>query len=115
MRIKRRMVRPDKDGVCSIKCEDCPLCTENNELGKDCHSIELFSPKEAEAIIRTWEYENPIKTYRDVFYEHYMKNSDTSETPPCCRKILHGAEDVWGKHCIGKDCRKCWEEEYQEK
>lgn len=49
---KSRMTKRKKNGVCEIKCNDCPLNITNNGIGIPCSDFETIYPKKAIAIVQ---------------------------------------------------------------
>lgn len=107
---KARMTKRTKDGLCKIKCSNCPLSNKNNG-SKDmmsCESFETLYPEEAIKIIQRWSDEHPQKTYLTellkAFPNAQLNNSGTPKG--MCPHEL-GLKDI---DCGKTDnaCVKCW-------
>lgn len=103
---KQRMTKRTGDGVCHIKCVDCPLSTMNNGIDVLCTDFETLYPKQAIASVQKWSDEYPQKTYLSEFLKNYP-NAPLADngTPDVCPEKL-GLTDR-KKPCFG-DCVKCW-------
>lgn len=103
---KQRMTKRTGDGVCHIKCVDCPLGTMNNGIDVLCTDFETLYPKQAIASVQKWSDEYPQKTYLSEFLKNYP-NAPLADngTPDVCPEKL-GLTDI-KKPCFG-DCVKCW-------
>lgn len=55
---KLRMTKRTRDGVCHIKCEDCPLGSMNNGINVLCADFETIYPKKAVEAIQKWSDEH---------------------------------------------------------
>lgn len=66
-----RMVKPDKSGVCTINCKECPVWPSNNGTEKNCISFFRMYPEKATEIIRKWSEDHPQKTRADLILEHF--------------------------------------------
>lgn len=107
---KQRMTKRTRtrDGVCCIKCEDCPLGSMNNDTDVLCSDFETLYPEKAIKIVQRWSDEHPQKTYLSEFLKHYpnVKLRDDG-TPKCLCPHQLGLKDI-------DDCRKyhtcveCW-------
>lgn len=42
---KLRMTKRTKNGLCKIKCSNCPLCSNNNGKGLSCPTFEMYYPR----------------------------------------------------------------------
>lgn len=110
---KSRMTKRKKNGVCEIKCNDCPLNITNNGIGIPCSDFETIYPKKAIAIVQKWSDEHPQRTYLTEFLKHFPN------APLHVIGILTGIpKDICPYHlgfmsiddCPKKDrnCVKCW-------
>lgn len=68
---KARMTKRAGDGVCHIKCVDCPLGTTNNGINVLCSDLEMLYPEKAIEIVQKWSDEHPQRTYLTEFLKHY--------------------------------------------
>lgn len=68
---KLRMTKRTKNGLCKIKCSNCPLCSNNNGEGLSCPTFEMHYPEKAIAIVQKWSDEHPQKTYLTEFLKNY--------------------------------------------
>lgn len=64
---KQRMTKRTKNGLCKIKCSNCPLCSDNNGEGLLCPTFEMYYPEKAIEIVQKWSDEHPPKTYLSEF------------------------------------------------
>ena len=104
---KRRMTKRAGDGVCHIKCVDCPLGTTNN--GKDvlCSDLETLYPEKAISAIQRWGDEHPQKTYLTEFLKNYPNALLKDDgTPEICLSSL-GLTNYNGCR-NGITCSECW-------
>ena len=104
---KLRMTKRTKNGLCKIKCSNCPLCSNNNGEGLSCPTFEIYYPEKAIEIVQTWSDEHPQKTYlSELLKNHPNTLLNDDGTPTFCpyRLGLMGADDC------RKDgnCVKCW-------
>lgn len=104
---KLKMTKRTKNGLCEIKCSNCPLCSNKNGEGLPCPDFEMYYPEKAIEIIQKWSNEHPQKTYLSEFLKNHpnvLLNDDG--TPAFCpyKLGLMGADDC------RKDgnCVKCW-------
>lgn len=107
---KRRMTKEQQDGVCKLKCTDCPLSSFNNGSSDmiPCFAFEKFYPEKAIKIVQQWSDEHPSKTYLSELLEHFPNVPLTATGIP---------EDICPFHLgfMSKDdcrsdrnCIKCW-------
>lgn len=68
---KLRMTKRTKNGLCKIKCSNCPLCSNNNGEGLSCPTFEMYYPEKAVKAVQRWSDEHPQKTYLMEFLKHY--------------------------------------------
>lgn len=104
---KLRMTKRTKNGLCKIKCSNCPLCSNNNGEGLSCPDFEMYYPEKAIAIMQKWSDEHPQKTYLSEFLKNHpntLLNDDGTPTFCPYRLGLMDADDC------RKDgnCVKCW-------
>ena len=105
-----RMVKPGKNGVCTIGCRNCPISVANNGENKDCVNFMRMYPEKATEIIRKWSEEHPQKTRGDLVLEHFP-NAQWYNINPC-----HIFGSKWEYENCGryKDCAECrkttWDE-----
>lgn len=105
---KQRMTKRTGDGVCHIKCVDCPLGTMNNGIDVLCTDFETLYPKQAIAIVQKWSDEHPQKTYLSKLLEHFPNVKLLGDgTPKClCPHQLRLKDiDDCRKHYT---CAECW-------
>lgn len=70
---KLRMTKRTKNGLCKIKCSNCPLCSKNNGTfeGVSCTEVEMYYPEKAIKIVQKWSDEHPQRTYLSEFLKNY--------------------------------------------
>lgn len=111
---KQRMTKRRKDGICELRCRDCPLCSENNGTSESlsCTSFEMHYPEKAVAIIQKWSDEHPPKTYLSEFLKNYPNAPLVHDGTPeiCLRKL--GLTDI--KTCRVGGCVECWNQPIEE-
>lgn len=71
MHEKARMTKSVVNGVCHIRCTDCPLSRFNNNEKIVCSELELFHSETAVQIVQRWSDEHPQKTYLSEFLKNY--------------------------------------------
>lgn len=104
---KLRMTKRKKNGVCEIKCNDCPLNITNNDIGIPCFDFEMIYPEKAIQIVQRWSNEHPPKTYLSELLKHYPNTSlDDNGIPNFCpyRLGLMSIDDCRKDY----NCVKCW-------
>lgn len=104
---KLKMTKRTKNGLCEIKCSNCPLCSNNNGEGLSCPDFEMYYPEKAVKAVQKWSDEHPPKTFLTEFLKKYPNAPlEDDGTPDFCpyRLGLMGADDC------RKDgnCVKCW-------
>lgn len=102
------MTKRRKDGICELRCRDCPLCSENNGTSESlsCTSFEMHYPEKAVAIIQKWSDEHPPKTYLSEFLKNYPNaplNDDGIPKVICIQEL-----GVTMTEECNNDCVKCW-------
>ena len=70
---KLRMTKRTKNGLCKIKCSNCPLCSNNNGEGLSCPTFEMYYPEKAVKAEQRWSDEHPQKTYLSELLKYYPK------------------------------------------
>lgn len=106
---KLRMTKRKKNGVCEIKCNDCPLNITNNDIGIPCFDFETIYPEKAIQIVQRWSNEHPPKTYLSELLKHYPNTSlDDNGIPNFCpyRLGLMSIDDCRKDY----NCVKCWDQ-----
>jgi hypothetical protein len=104
---KRRMTKN-----CNISCHDCNiylnLCDIKSEDG--CTIYEFNNPEKAIEIVEKWAKENPIKTYKSVFFENFPNAQRTGDNYPIpnVRAIFGGTAKPNGSW------HQEWDEEFQD-
>ncbi len=68
---KLKMTKRTKNGLCEIKCSNCPLCSNNNGEGLSCPDFEMYYPEKAVKAVQKWSDEHPPKTFLTEFLKHY--------------------------------------------
>lgn len=105
---KLKMTKRTKNGLCEIKCSNCPLCSNNNGEGLSCPDFEMYYPEKAIEAVQRWSDEHPPKTYLSELLTHFpkVKLDDTGTPKEICPHEL-GLNEI--KDC-GTDncCVRCW-------
>lgn len=102
---KLRMTKRTKNGLCEIKCGNCPLCSNNNGEGLSCPDFEMYYPEKAIEVVQKWSDEHPPKTYLTEFLKNYPNAPlDGDGAPNFCpyRLGLMSIDDC------DDNCIKCW-------
>lgn len=111
---KLRMTKRTKNGLCKIKCSNCPLCSNNNGEGLSCPTFEMYYPEKAIEVVQKWSDEHPQKTYLTELLKHYpnVKLCDDG-TPKCLCPHRLGLKDIDNcrKH---HTCVECWNQPIEE-
>lgn len=68
---KLKMTKRTKNGLCEIKCGNCPLCSNNNGEGLSCPDFEMYYPEKAVKAVQRWSDEHPPKTFLTEYLKHY--------------------------------------------
>ena len=71
---KRRMLKTDNDGMCTINCSTCGLSRYNNGMNIGCCAFDYLCPEKAVAIVEQWAKEHPLRTYAQDFFEKFPDN-----------------------------------------
>ena len=104
---KARMTKSVVNGVCHIRCTDCPLSRFNNNEKIICSELELFHSETAVQIVQRWSDEHPQKTFLTEFLKHYPNTLlEDDGTPNFCpyRLGLISIDDCRKD----RNCVKCW-------
>lgn len=105
---KLRITKRTKNGLCKIKCSNCPLCSNNNGEGLSCPTFEMYYPEKAIAIVQKWSDEHPQKTYLTELLEKYPNvplKDDGTPKGVCLYEL--GATSL--DNCeVDNACVKCW-------
>lgn len=105
---KRRMLKTDNDGTCTINCSTCGLSKYNNGMNIGCCAFEYLCPEKAVAIVEQWAKEYPLRTYAQDFFEKFPDApKDMYGRPMICKR------DVYGGIC-GGGCLDCWNSQMEE-
>lgn len=106
---KLRMTKRTKNGLCKIKCSNCPLCSNNNGEGLSCPTFEMYYPEKAVKAVQRGSDEHPQKTYLSELLKYFPKVELNNKGLPkwiCPNELgLNEIED-----CGGTDnyCAECW-------
>ena len=73
MHEKARMTKSVVNGVCHIRCTDCPLSRFNNNEKIVCSELELYHSETAVQIVQRWSDEHPQKTYLSELLKYFPK------------------------------------------
>lgn len=103
---KLKMTKRTKNGLCEIKCGNCPLCSNNNGEGLPCLEFEMYYPEKAIKAVKRWSDEHPQKTYLTEFLRNYpdAKLNDAGVPDGICPYML-GLNDT---HDCKRSCIECW-------
>lgn len=104
---KSRITKRKKNGVCEIKCNDCPLNITNNGIGIPCSDFETIYPKKAILIVQRWSNAHPPKTYLTELLKIFPNTPlEDDGTPNFCpyRLGLISIDDCRKD----RNCVKCW-------
>lgn len=107
---KLRMTKRTKNGLCKIKCSNCPLCSNNNGEGLSCPDFEMYYPEKAVKVVQRWSDGHPPKTYLTELLENYPNAELDHGVPKVCLKKL-GAVSGCAKTKKGDlyiSCYSCW-------
>lgn len=110
---KLKMTKRTKNGLCEIKCGNCPLCSNNNGEGLPCPDFEMYYPEKAIEIIQKWSNEHPQKTYLTELLKNYpnAKLGENGVPMNMCPSIL-GLQDL--ENCGEISCVECWNQPVKE-
>lgn len=103
---KLKMTKRTKNGLCEIKCGNCPLCSNNNGEGLPCPDFEMYYPEKAIEAVQRWSDEHPRKTYLTEFLSYYPNaevNGDGIPSGICPYEL--GMTD---NHDCMRTCAECW-------
>ena len=104
---KLKMTKRTKNGLCEIKCGNCPLCSNNNGEGLPCLEFEMYYSEQAIEAVQRWSDEHPPKTYLTELLINYPNISlEDNGTPNFCpyRLGLMSIDDCRKDH----NCVECW-------
>ena len=103
---KLKMTKRTKNGLCEIKCSNCPLCSNNNGEGLSCLTFEMYYPEKAIEAVQRWSDEHPPKTYLSELLKHYPNAElDCNGTP---KRICPPALGLMDIDDCDDNCIKCW-------
>lgn len=103
---KLKMTKRTKNGLCEIKCGNCPLSSNNNGEGLPCPEFEMYYSEQAIEVVQRWSDEHPGKTYLTEFLSHYPNaevNGDGIPSGICPYEL-----GVTDNHDCRKTCIECW-------
>lgn len=103
---KLRMTKRIKNGLCKIKCNNCPLCSNNNGEGLSCPTFEMYYPEKAIEVVQKWSDEHPQKTFVTEFLKNYpcaVVNGDGIPNSVCPYDL-----GLMNKRDCRKTCIECW-------
>lgn len=108
---KLKMTKRTKNGLCEIKCGNCPLCSNNNGEGLSCPDFEMYYPEKAVKAVQRWSDEHPPKTFLTEFLEKYPNAKlDENGTPKIVCPYYLGL--ISKNNCrinrINSNCVECW-------
>lgn len=103
---KLKMTKRIKNGLCEIKCSDCPLCSNNNGEGLSCPTFEMYYPEKAIEIVQKWSDEHPQKTFLTEFLKNYPNAKlDEDGTP---HKLCPWHLGLMSVNSCRNNCVNCW-------
>lgn len=109
MHEKARMTKSVVNGVCHIRCTDCPLSRFNNNEKIACSELELFHSETAVQIVQRWSDEHPQRTYLSEFLKNYPNAPlEDDGAPEICLSSLGLTNYNGCKNSI--TCLECWNE-----
>lgn len=109
MHEKARMTKSVVNGVCHIRCTDCPLSRFNNNEKIGCSELELFHSETAVQIVQRWSDEHPQRTYLSEFLKNYPNAPlEDDGAPEICLSSLGLTNYNGCKN--GITCLECWNE-----
>lgn len=104
---KLRMTKRTKNGLCKIKCSNCPLCSNNNGEGLSCPTFEMYYPEKAIEVVQKWSNEHPRKTYLSEFLKNYPNALlDKNGVPQNLCPSRFGLKNL--ENCGEISCVECW-------
>lgn len=106
MHEKARMTKSVVNGVCHIRCTDCPLSRFNNNEKIVCSELELFHSETAVQIVQRWSDEHPQRTYLTEFLKHYPNTLPDDDGTP--KGVCLYALGLINKDDCDNNCVKCW-------
>ena len=104
---KLRMTKRTKNGLCEIKCSNCPLCSNRNGEGLPCPEFEMFYPEKAIEIVQKWSDAHSQKTYFTELLRNYPNVELNGKGFPkfCpCKLGYQIADEI----CSRNACSECW-------
>lgn len=104
---KLRMTKRTKNGLCKIKCSNCPLCSNNNGEGLSCPTFEMYYPEKAIEVVQRWEDEHPRKTYLSEFLKNYP-NAQLKDDGTPVGICPHHLGLINKEDCKNRNCVECW-------
>lgn len=109
---KLRMTKRTKNGLCKIKCSNCPLCSNNNGEGLSCPTFEMYYPEKAIEVVQKWSNEHPRKTYLSEFLKNYPNAKlDEDGTP---HKLCPWHLGLISVNSCHNNCVRCWNQPVEE-
>lgn len=106
MHEKARMTKSVVNGVCHIRCTDCPLSRFNNNEKIVCSELELFHSETAVQIVQRWSDEHPQKTFLTEFLKNYPNAKlDEDGTP---HKLCPWHLGLISVNSCRNNCVRCW-------
>lgn len=109
---KLRMTKRTKNGLCEIKCSNCPLCSNRNGEGLPCPEFEMFYPEKAIETVQKWSDGHPQKTYLSELLKNYpnAKLNDDGIPKAVCPYDL----GLMNKERYRKSCIECWNQSIED-
>lgn len=104
---KLKMTKRTKNGLCEIKCGNCPLCSNNNGEGLPCLEFEMYYSEQAIEAVQRWSDEHPQRTYLSELLRTFPNvELNCNGTPKRIHCPHHlGLKDI--DNC-DKGCVECW-------
>lgn len=110
---KRKATIYDYARMCNSydSCQYCPLSHYNNSQACGCIKLIQQYTDEANEIVLKWCDRHAVKSYADNFFEKFPNaEREDGDIPTVCRNTVYGITSG----CLGKPCKKCWKEKYEE-
>lgn len=105
---KARMVKRVGDGICHIKCEDCPLSIANNGKAVLCSEFETLYPEEAISAVQRWSDKHPQRTFLTEFLRIFPNAPITDDGTPVANGVCPYHLGLMSVGACRDNCAECW-------